>query len=134
METNLDIALRYHAAVAEGLTGDALAAYFAPGAVHRELPNLLFPDGVVRDVAGLREAADAGRDRLSEQSYEVVNAVTAGNGVALEVLWTGTLAVPMGPLPAGHVLRAHIATFLDFEHGLITGQRNYDCYEPLVAP
>jgi ketosteroid isomerase-like protein len=114
------------------LTGDALAAYFTPDAVHRELPNLLFPQGMTRDVAGLEEAAEAGQGKMASQTYEVRNAVEAGDTVALEVLWTGTLAVDLGTLPAGHVMRAHIATFLDFRDGRIAGQRNYDCYEPLA--
>jgi ketosteroid isomerase-like protein len=132
METNTEIALRYHADVAKGLTGDALAAYFTPDAVHRELPNLLFPQGMTRNVAGLKEAAEAGQGKMAAQTYEVRNAVEAGDTVALEVVWTGTLAVDLGPLLAGHVMRAHIATFLDFRDGRIAGQRNYDCYEPLA--
>ncbi|WP_432038838.1 nuclear transport factor 2 family protein [Streptomyces cucumeris] len=71
-------------------------------------------------------------DALREQSCEVIGAVAADDQVALEVRWTGTLAVSRGDLPAGHVLRAHIATFIDFRDGKITGQRNHDCYEPLA--
>ncbi|MFF2996857.1 hypothetical protein ACFVTC_20170 [Streptomyces sp. NPDC057950] len=51
--------------------------------------------------------------------------------MALEVLRTGAFAAPLGDLPAGHVMRAHIATFLEFRDGLIVARRNYDCYEPL---
>ncbi|MEU5049278.1 hypothetical protein [Streptomyces sp. NPDC021096] len=57
--------------------------------------------------------------------------MAVGDQVALEVTWTGTLAVPLGDLPAGHVLRAHIAVFLEFREGKIRAQRNYDCYERL---
>lgn len=35
-----------------------------------------------------------------------------------------------GALAAGDEMRAHFAMFLDFEDGLIRGQRNYDCFEP----
>lgn len=49
--------------------------------------------------------------------------------MALEVVWTGTLARPFGTLPAGHVPHAHIAPFLEFRDGRITAQRNCDCYE-----
>ncbi|QKV96434.1 hypothetical protein HUT19_35915 [Streptomyces sp. NA02950] len=82
--------------------------------VHHELPNALFPDGAVRDRAGTDAAAEAGRRVLREQSFEVIGAVAAGDQVALEVRWTGTLAVSRGELPAGHVPPAHISTFIDF--------------------
>ncbi|WP_229711728.1 nuclear transport factor 2 family protein [Streptomyces daqingensis] len=126
-------AVRYHQAVARFAAGDELAVFFHEDAVHRELPNALFPDGAVRDRGGVTAAAEAGRKALSRQTFDVVNAVAADGQVALEVLWTGTLAVPLGELPAGHVLRAHIATFLEFRDGKIVEQRNYDCYERLEA-
>ena len=109
-----------------------LAAFFHPDATHHELPNALFPDGSIRDLAGLRAAAEAGRATLSAQSFELISALAAGDHVALEATWTGTLAVPLGDLPAGHTLRAHIAAFLEFRDGKIIAQRNYDCYERLT--
>ncbi|WP_106399731.1 nuclear transport factor 2 family protein [Actinocorallia populi] len=128
---NIERAVAYHEAVGRGATGAELAAFFTPDAVHRELPNALFPDGAVRDLDGVLRGAEAGRERMSGQTFEVLNAVGAGDTVALEVRWTGVLARPAGGLPAGHVIRAHIATFLEFRGGLIAEQRNYDCYEPL---
>ncbi|WP_328841277.1 hypothetical protein [Streptomyces europaeiscabiei] len=59
------------------------------------------------------------------------NAVAADAQVALEVTWSGTLAVSLGDLTAGQVLRARIAAFLEFRDGKIIAQRNYDCYERL---
>ncbi|WP_433337713.1 nuclear transport factor 2 family protein [Spirillospora sp. CA-294931] len=123
------LAVDYHRAVSAWATGDELARFFHPDALHRELPNALFPDGAVRDLPGILAAADRGREALKDQSFEVVNAVADGDRVALEVVWTGTLARPLGDLPEGHVLRAHIGTFLEFRDGLIVSQRNYDCYE-----
>ncbi|WP_393074421.1 nuclear transport factor 2 family protein [Streptomyces sp. LN704] len=128
---NTVLALAYHEAVSRGAVGDELARFFHADVVLRELPNALFPEGAVRDLDALREAAARGQERLSRQSFDVLNAVASQDQVALEVLWTGTLAAPLGNLPAGHVMRAHIATFLDFRDGLIVAQRNYDCYEPL---
>ncbi|MFK4227810.1 nuclear transport factor 2 family protein [Streptomyces sp. NPDC019890] len=129
---NIDTAVRYHQAVSDFATGEELAAFFHPDASHHELPNALFPDGNIRDLAGLCAAAEAGRTGLSAQSFEVVNALAVGDQVALEVLWTGTTAAPMGDLPAGHTLRAHIATFLEFRDEKIIAQRNYDCYDRLT--
>ncbi len=128
---NIDTAVRYHEAVAGFATGDELARFFHPDAVHREWPNVLFPDGAVRDLPAVLAAAERGRRALDHQWFEVLTAVASGDLVALEVTWTGTLAVALGDLPAGHVLRAHIATFLEFRDGRILSQRNYDCYERL---
>lgn len=50
--------------------------------------------------------------------------------VALEVLWEGTLAIPLGSLPVGGVMRAHFGVFLTFRDGKIVQQHNYDCFEP----
>jgi ketosteroid isomerase-like protein len=128
---NVDIAVRYHRAVSEWAAGEELARFLHPDVVHHELPNALFPDGAVRDLDAMLQGAKAGRAALSDQHFEVVNAVAAGDQVAVEVRWTGTLAVPLGDLPAGHVLRAHIAAFLELRDGKIVAQRNYDCYERL---
>jgi ketosteroid isomerase-like protein len=128
---NVDLAVRYHEAISRGESPDP---YFHDDAVHREFPNALFPDGAVRDLDGLRAAAERGRTTISGQRFEVLNAMASGDQVALEVLWTGTLAVPLGDLPAGLTLRAHIGTFLEFRDGKIVSQRNYDCYERPIRP
>ncbi|MFI7413573.1 nuclear transport factor 2 family protein [Streptomyces sp. NPDC049627] len=128
---NIRTAIRYHEAVSRFAAGEELAAFFHPDAVHRQLPNALFPDGTVRDLPDLIAAAQQGHKLLAEQHFEVINAVAAGAQVALEVTWSGTLAVPLGDLTAGQVLRAHIAAFLEFRDGKIIAQRNYDCYERL---
>ena len=53
-----------------------------------------------------------------------------GDRVALEVLWRAELAGPLGKFPAGAELTAHSAIFLEFRHGRIVAQRNYDCFLP----
>ncbi|MCC3773078.1 nuclear transport factor 2 family protein [Streptomyces sp. UNOC14_S4] len=126
---DVEVAVRYHEAVARGATGEELASFFHEEAVQQEFPNLLFPDGVRRDLPAVLQAAERGREAVDRQRFEVRDAVASGDRVAMEVTWTGTLAVPLGGLPAGHVLRAHIAVFLEFRDGRILAQRNYDCYE-----
>ena len=45
--------------------------------------------------------------------------------------WRGTLAVPMGSVPAGAELVAHVgAVYTIAADGRITRQSSYDCYEP----
>ncbi|MEU7206768.1 nuclear transport factor 2 family protein [Streptomyces sp. NPDC045470] len=128
---HVETAVRYHEAVAHGAVGEELARYFDEHVVQEEFPNALFPEGVRRDLSDVLESAERGRALLAHQRFDVHNAVAAGDQVAVEVTWSGTLAVPMGTLPAGHVLRARIAVFLEFRDGKICAQRNYDCYERL---
>jgi ketosteroid isomerase-like protein len=126
---NLAVARRYLEAIERGDPGDSLA-FFAEDVVQEEFPNRLLPQGARRDLAGLREAARRGRQVMAAQRYEVLNAVAGEDQVALEVQWTGTLAVPFGSLPAGGQMRARFAIFLEFRGGKIVRQRNYDCFEP----
>ena len=66
---------------------------------------------------------------MRQQRYELLHAVEDRDTVALEVQWTGILAVPIGALPAGGEMRARFAVFLEFRGDKITRQRNYDCFD-----
>lgn len=127
---NLQAARRYLAAVEAGATGDALAAFFTEDVVQEEFPNRLVPAGARRDLHALLEGAVRGQTVMAAQRYEVRGAVAGGDRVALEIEWTGTLAIPIGTLPADGEMRAHFAVFLEFRGGRIAAQRNYDCFDP----
>src|SRR5215212_7735487 len=133
---NLETARRYLAAIEAGSAGDAgsaaesAEAFFTPDVLQEEFPNRLVPTGARRDLAALREAAERGRAVLRGQRYEVRAAYAVGETVILEVLWAGTLAVPVGQLQPGQEMRAHFAVVLEFRDGRIRRQRNYDCFEP----
>jgi ketosteroid isomerase-like protein len=88
------------------------------------------PNGARRDLAALLEGAERGQALLTAQRFEVTNAIAHGDRVALEVRWTGTLAVPVGSFSAGDEMRARFAVFLEYRDGKIIRQGNYDCYEP----
>ena len=125
----------YLAAIEQSTDADSPApegalAFYHPDVRQQELPNRLVPPGAVRDLAALREAASRGRGVLRAQRYAVRSALVQGTRVALETLWIGELAVPIGALPAGAEMRAHFAMFLDFDGEQIHAQRNYDCFEP----
>jgi ketosteroid isomerase-like protein len=60
----------------------------------------------------------------------VRRAYADGNTVILEVLWIGTLAIPLGRLAAGDDMRAHFCVVIELRDGKIVRQRNYDCFEP----
>ncbi|NMO13823.1 nuclear transport factor 2 family protein [Pyxidicoccus fallax] len=128
--TNLDTALRYLQALESGATGEALAAFFHPQVEQREYPNALTRTGQTRGLTALLAGAEKGRKLLSSQRYAVRNTLAQGDTVALEVDWSGTLAVPLRTLAAGDTLRATCGMFLTFQDGRIISQRNYDCFEP----
>lgn len=124
------LAKTYLAAIEAGATGDTLAAFFAPDVVQEEFPNRLTPNGARRDLAALLDGALKGQEVMRKQRYEVLNVVESGAKVVLEIQWTGTLAIPLGSIPADGDMRARFAVFLEFRDGKIVRQRNYDCFEP----
>lgn len=126
----LDLVRRYLAALAAGAAGEELRGFFTPDATQTELPNRLHPTGGTSTLATLLERSEQGRALLASQSYEIVSALAQGDRVAVEATWSGTLAVPLGSLPAGARMRAHFAMFFTLEGGRIRTQRNYDCFEP----
>ena len=126
--TNLERATGYLRAI-EARDG-TVQDFFSADVVQQEFPNRLMPGGATRDRAALLAAAERGQRAISREHYEVVRAIAQGDEVALEVIWTGTLAVPLGPLPVGGTMRAHFGVFLTFRNGLIVSQRNYDCFDP----
>ena len=127
---NLSIARDYLAAIERGATGADLAAFFTPDVIQEEFPNRLVPNGARRDLDGLLDAAVRGQRVIRTQRYEILNAVADGDQVALEVQWTGVLAVPLGSLSAGAEMRARFAVFLTFRDARIARQHNYDCFDP----
>jgi ketosteroid isomerase-like protein len=127
---NLATARHYLKSLESGATGDALAQFFSPDVIVEIFPSKFFPKGSRDTLAGIRIAAERGKKAMSSQTYEIRNALASGDQVALEVDWTGTLAIPFQSIPAGGQMRAHFATFLQFKEGKIIHQRNYDCYDP----
>ena len=67
---------------------------------------------------------------LSDQAFEIVNAIASGNSVVLESIWTGTHAVGLGTLQPGATMRARFAQVFEFKDGQIVHLRNYDCFDP----
>lgn len=107
-----------------------LTPFFSPEVEQREFPNQLVRAGATRDLATLLDGQQKGKRVLSAERYEIVNAVESGEQLALEVIWTGTLAIPLGTTPAGGEMKAHFGVFLQFREGRIYRQHNYDCFDP----
>jgi ketosteroid isomerase-like protein len=131
--SNLELARQYLAAIESASAFDSSAdplRFFAPDVTQIEYPNQFVPKGATRDLAAILEASERGRKVVRAQRYEVHSALAYADRVALEVLWVGTLAVPVGALPEGAEMRAHFGVFLTFRQGRIIRQHNYDCFDP----
>jgi len=100
------------------------------GITQQEFPNRLVPTGATRDRAAILEGFHRGQSVLTAQRYTIKNAITQGDTIALEVTWTGALAIPIGALVPGDTMRANFALFIQFRDGKIIAQRNYDCFDP----
>jgi ketosteroid isomerase-like protein len=113
-------------------TADELGGlrFFADDVIQIEFPNRLVPNGATRDLAALRDAAERGRKVMTAQRFDVLNAIASDDQVAVEAIWTGTPAVPLGSIPAGGQMRARFAIFLTYRDGKIVRQHNYDCFDP----
>lgn len=95
-----------------------------------QFPNRVYPNGLRVGLAEMMQGAEKGKKLLSSETYQIANAIADGTTVALEVLWTGKLAISFGTLAVGSEMRAHFAVFLEFRDGWIVAQRNYDCFDP----
>lgn len=124
---NLEIARRYLAAIEQGTE---LTPFYHPRVIQEEFPNRLNPSGSHADLDGILAAYERGRKVLLGQRFEILNTIAQGEEVAIEVQWTGTLAVAFGKIPEGGQMRARFTVWLTFDNGRILSQRNYDCFEP----
>ncbi len=127
---NLETARRYLEALETGAQGDSLAEFFTRDVVQEEFPNRLSPIGVHRNLNAILDAARKGRQVIRAQKFEIMNSIADGDRVALEVFWSGFLAVPVDTLPADAQIRAHFSMWLEFKDGKINRQHNYDCFDP----
>src|SRR5262249_35245702 len=130
MSSNLEIAKQYLKTLEDGSATSQLGDIFASDFVQIEFPNRLNPNGGKSDLQTMRTRFGQGKKVITQQSYAIQNIVESENTIALEVLWTATIAIPLGTLAAGSQMTAHFAVFLDFRDGKIIAQRNYDCFEP----
>ncbi len=123
----------YLTAIENGAMGDDLDEWYAPDAEQVEYPNLYMPKGAKRTLDALKQASLSGSKLLKKQEFILKHAHLSGATVILELEWIATLAMAAGPLPAGGIMRAHFAQFIEFHKGKIFRQRTYDCFEPFGA-
>lgn len=124
----------YLTALQNGIVGEDLAQFFCEDAIQIELPNRLNPNGQTSDLANIISRSIQGQKILSAQSYTITNLIESSvsdesQKVAVEAHWIGTLAIPIGEMKAGMVMKANFAMFFELKNGKIWRQRNYDCFE-----
>jgi ketosteroid isomerase-like protein len=127
---NLAIARRYLEAIENGAEGSALAEFFTKDVVQEEFPNRLQPIGAHRELSAILADAKRGKKTLRAQKFDVLNSIVDGDNVAMEIHWSGYLAVQVDTLPADSEMRAHLSVWLEFRDGKIARQHNYDCFDP----
>ena len=95
-----------------------------------EFPNTLTKNKTLRNLEDLKLASERGKKVLQKEEYQIIKSYSFENTVILELLWTGTLAIPIGNIPVGGQMKANFAQFYEFKDNKIIKQRNYDCFEP----
>jgi ketosteroid isomerase-like protein len=109
----------------------AVAALVHPDARFVERPNLVAPTGRRRDAACALAALAHSRALMRSHRFDALEHIVAGERVVTRAVWTGTLAIDAGSLPAGTELRADCCMVFTVREGRIAGQENYDCYHPV---
>ncbi|MGC4092780.1 MAG: nuclear transport factor 2 family protein [Polyangiaceae bacterium] len=127
---NLELVRAYLAAIERDADEASLASFFHPEVTQREFPNRLLERGAERGLAQILEGSRKGRQVVENQRYLVNNALVEGERVALELLWTAQLKVPLGKLAAGDTMSARCAFFFRIQNGRIVEQHNFDCFDP----
>lgn len=131
---NLACMHEYLRAVASLGPPETVANFCSADVTFQEFPNRIAPNGRIRRSAELRAAYEQGCRTLRSQEYKVQRVIENGDEIAVELEWTGVLAIPVMNLPAGYEMKAYVAMFLTFREGKIVSQRNYDCYPPFETP
>ena len=111
---------------------DALLPFYHLDIEQIEFPNLITKNRTARNLDDLKAASERGRHVMQKEEYRVLKSYVQENTVIIEVIWTGTLAIPLGNIPVGGQIKAYFAQFFEFQEDRIIRQRNYDCFEPFL--
>jgi limonene-1,2-epoxide hydrolase len=127
---NIQLIRSYLNVLESGAFGDELSKYFTMDAIQVEFPNILNTKGGQSDLTAILTRAEQGRKILSKQTYDIKSETADGSRVAIEAIWTGTFAVPIGKLTPGSTMHAHFSIHFEIRDGRIAVQHNYDCFDP----
>lgn len=125
-------ARRLHAALQAGRHGDELRELFTVDATTIERPNAVKPRGASTQLEEMLVASSTGAGLLTDQRYDLVDAIEVGEVAVLRLIWTAGVAKDLGPFHQGQVLTAYIAQFVTVRNGQIASIETYDCYEPFT--
>lgn len=128
--TNADIVEAFLKMLTSDRTADDLRRFYHPEVEQTEFPNAILPKTVTRKMDDIIISSEKGKSIMVKEEFDILHLHTSGNTVILEAIWKGTVAVPIGAIPAGGQMIARFAQFFEFKDGLIYRQRNYDCFEP----
>lgn len=117
-------------------TGDeaALRGIYAENVVQIEYPNRLKSKGDRRQLDKMMADLARGKAMLRSEHYDVLEATAAGDVVALQVKWTGIVAIAVGALQPGDSMICESGIFLKFQGDRVIEQHNYDCFEDFLTP
>lgn len=93
-----------------------------------EAPNILSPEGAVRSLEQVLEGADASREVVKDQRFNVTSSTSDGVNVVLEVDWSATSLMDLRYWDRGQLIRAKTCSVFGVRNGLIYRQSSYDCY------
>ena len=113
----------------EAKDAERVRALLHPEVVQHEYPNQLVKAGASRGLEEVLEGLVRGSKVLSDERYDVEDALVDGDRVACRVHWQGTLAVEVLGKTPGDVLKARFAVFLRLQDGRVIEQHNYDCFD-----
>lgn len=125
--TTREIVTAYIRAV-EAHDTDAVARHMHPDVELTEHPNRISPAGRRVDAAGLRALGERGKQLMASERYEIRGMIVEGDRAAVQIAWSGTLAVALGSLPAGHVMQAQICSIIELRDSKVWRQEQYDCF------
>ncbi len=131
MTQKLDIVHRYFEAVSSFQTSpEVFATILHPDIEQVEFPNAIVRSTQRRTLQDMLAGAQAGKALLAKHRFDIIKVIETDTEMVVEQIWTGEIGVERGPFRPGQVLTAYICTVFEFRDGLISRQRNYDCYEP----
>jgi len=125
--TTRDIVTAYLRAI-EAHDTEAVARYLHPDVELVEHPNRIVPSGRRADAAAMGAASERGRRLMARERYDIRHMIVEGDRAAVQIAWSGTLAIAAGALPAGHVMRAHVCSIIELRDGRVWRQEQYDCF------
>jgi len=106
-------------------TADWVESCHAENTSWTELPFAGGPSGRGGGRAALRKAAEEAVAAFPDRRMNLRNLIADGHQVALELDWTGTVAVARPGINVGDIFKLRIAMFLAVEDGKIVKQTDY---------